>query len=177
MSMEHRAYIFDYCAFDRELRAVLVHALEAGDWSDVHRFVDTHRSSLANPYDGQPLEQDWRTAVASARPEVSGAVALTKYYDPVANIGLHAEWRDVFDALEQAAAGGGSIMLGDPIVGGGRVFDPGLLGTYLQEPLRIRTNLVALDRLAREHESLVPIVPPLAEMLVAAVDRGLYVRF
>jgi hypothetical protein len=174
--MEHKAFVFDHEQFDRELRPMVVRALETDGWAEIDRFVDTHLGGLTDPYSGRPLAADWRTAAAGG-PEVHGAFALTRYYDRVANIGLHADWRPVFDALERAAPGAGSLTLGDPIESGGRIFDPGRLGTYLQSPLRIRTNLVVLDRLLREHAELVEVVQPLAEMLFAGVPKGLYVTF
>lgn len=61
MPMAHKAYAFDWKAFEiDEFSTLLVQALESDDASLLICYIENHRHSLKDPYEGDPLDENWR---------------------------------------------------------------------------------------------------------------------
>jgi hypothetical protein len=174
MAMEHKAYAFDYQSFDRELRSMLESALMRDDPSELEKFIDGQRALLKDPYEGDPLEDGWRGLIETKDSHQYGQFALTKYYDPVQEMGLGDQWIDVQDLLLKQA-GTDAPVLGRPIGPADRLFDPWKLGSYFQSEEEVRSHLGIVAGIGPKTEAL----RSLEEILRKASDgrRGLYVTF
>jgi hypothetical protein len=42
-------------------------------------FIDAHRIELRDPYEGEPLSEDWRSRLESGEVQELGDIALTQY--------------------------------------------------------------------------------------------------
>jgi len=174
MSMEHKAFVFDYEAYSRELRPVLLRSLE-GDARPLDDFIDRHWPVLAHPFTAVPLNARWREELRDS--DIKGAAALTKYYDTEANVGLGDDWPRVCDLLDRLLPSGGSITLGEPIEHNGKAFDPGRQGTYVQSPALVKANLDRLQSVPTQPGSNDEAIAAWREALIAASARGMYVTF
>jgi hypothetical protein len=134
MSMQHRAYAFDWSAFVAELLPTLVRALAADDGRPLADFNDANRSELSDPYEGDPLPEDWRALLESGDTQELADFALTRYYRPGDDHGVGSGWLAVIDALPPEAA---SALLGKPVGPEGCWFDPGRMGSYFQSPSEV----------------------------------------
>jgi hypothetical protein len=190
MSMNHKAYVFSYDAFDTGLRPLLIDGLRTGDPAPIRQFIEANRDRLVDPYEAEPLHGDWEEQVDPKDVHTYGDFALTRYYNPLDDFGLDNEWRDLSDRLD-AAGIGNELTLGHPVglpdrellevVGGkavvaGTWFDPGKLGSYFQPPTMVREHL----NLTRETRSrLGDWVEPILVMLQLAdtAGCGMYVTF
>lgn len=172
MSMSHKAFVFDAAAFERELRAILAQALAAGDVAPLRAFIEANRAALSSPDAGTELDDDWEAQIEFPDAERYGDLALTKYYDPNADIGLGDDWLATSELL--AARGlGEALTLGTPLPG----FDPGKQGSYFQSPAQVSANLRALGELLGREPALASDLAPLRAMLDEGRDAGLYVTF
>jgi hypothetical protein len=70
-----------------------------------------------------------------------GDVALTRFYDPAADEGLLYAWLPHVEGLPPAVR---RALLGTPVGGGGRLFDPGRMGSYFQSPAQARDAAAVL---------------------------------
>jgi len=172
MSMDHRAFVFDYEAFVRELRPQLFQLVE-GEPAALDEFIDSHWPLLKHPQTRVPLHQQWRDVLTN--PGIKGEAALTRYYDPDGDIGLHDDWMRTLKLLDHLLPSGGSVTLGEPIEHHGRAFDPRLQGTFFQSPALVRSNLARLDNITTGSDD--EGIAAWREALVSASDRGLYVTF
>jgi hypothetical protein len=59
VSTEHKAYAFAYKPFSTELKPVLEAALASGNCRELIDFIERERSNLTDPYEGEPLGDDW----------------------------------------------------------------------------------------------------------------------
>jgi len=109
--MEHKAYLFDWGAFERELRAILEEALRSGDRTAVVRFITKHVAVLMDPYESEALGPDWERMLESQDVHQCGDIALTKYYDPAADLD-GTGWRRVRSG-EAIGGGAGGEVPGD----------------------------------------------------------------
>jgi hypothetical protein len=57
--MEHKAFAFNWTAFEKELRPMLEKCLESGDAEPLINFINTDHKSFKDPYEGMPLAQNW----------------------------------------------------------------------------------------------------------------------
>jgi hypothetical protein len=174
--MDHKAFLFDFDRFDRELRPLLESALWTGDFCAMISFIDEYRANLRDPYEGEPLGEDWRNMLEVEDAHQFGDFALTMYYDPRENIGLGGKWERIQDLV--AGDGPGSSILGSPMGPSKAPFDPGKMGSYFQSANQVREHhAYLLDRVGRvaTPDELVPAIA----MLAAALDArtGLYVTF
>jgi hypothetical protein len=85
--MEHKAFVFDFRSFESELRPILEKALNDNESSELLRFIEANRAALKDPYEGEPLGEDWFEA-AEGNDLRWGDFALTKYYEPTDDVGL-----------------------------------------------------------------------------------------
>jgi hypothetical protein len=63
MSMQHKAFVFDYHAFQGQLSVVLREALGAGRVSALAEFIKRNIGALRDPNTGERLGVDWESAV------------------------------------------------------------------------------------------------------------------
>ena len=175
MSMEHKAYLFDWGEFERELRAVLEEALRSEDGSAVVEFIAEHVAALKDPYEGEALSLEWEQMLESKDVHRYGDFALTKYYDPTADIGLGYEWEEAQEALAKLGFDV-SLVLGGVVGTKGNPFDPGKLGSYFQSERMVEENRRRLEgRRGMDSERVARVL----EMFALAGDagNGLYVTF
>jgi hypothetical protein len=132
--------------------------------------VNRHRNSVSDPYEGEPLEDDWQRKLENGDVQEVGDYALTRYYDPARDCGLAEAWLDleaVMDAKSRQA------LLGKAFGPPGRTFDPGRMGSYFQAPETVKQSVAVLRHCdaAELREYL--------RLLEAASDakKGIYVTF
>jgi hypothetical protein len=168
--MEHKAYVFDWVAFEGELAPVLYAALATGECDALAAFVCAHRGQLTDPNDGEPLPEDWRKLVETWDAHQLGDLALTKYYRAADVDGLSYDWVELDDRAPPAVA---AALLGEPFGPKQNCFDPGKYGSYFQTPERARESLAALGRVRW------PELRPYRTILKEAARqrRGVYVTF
>jgi hypothetical protein len=190
MSMDHKAYGFSYDAFNTGLRPLLVDGLRTGDPAPIRQFIEANRDHVVDPYEAEPLDEDWEEKVDPKDIHTYGDFALTRYYSPLDDFGLDGEWMDLSDRLD-AAGIGNELTLGHPVgipdrepfevVGGevglaGTWFDPGKLGSFFQSPTMVREHLNLIrDSRSRLGDSIEPILVMLER--ADTTGRGMYVTF
>jgi hypothetical protein len=140
MTMEHKAFVFDTKAFDLEVRPVLERALSDGDTRGLVDFIRGNVDVLKDPYEGEPLNENWENSLQVRDPHQYGDFALTKYYDPRQDIGLGRDWEEV-QSLLLAEIGTDLPILGRPIGPPNSLFDPGKMGSYFQSEADVRDHL------------------------------------
>jgi hypothetical protein len=106
---------------------------------DSPRFVSVHMSMSHKAY-----AFDWDRFENELLPilEQFADFALTKYYDPSRDFGVHEHWIRLDDELPKPAR---NALLGFPVGPAGSLFDPGALGAYFQTPSMIAASLAALE--------------------------------
>jgi hypothetical protein len=142
MPMEHKAYAFDWSAFEFDLHPMLVAALTAKNTAALAAYIDEHLAELTDPYEGEPLSADWRDTLENRDVHEYGDYALTRFYDPADCWGIGYEWSRLSDELPTPAA---NALLGSPVGPDKNLFDSGRLGSYFQSPKRVRESLGALQ--------------------------------
>jgi len=75
--MEHKAYTFDFASFDVELRPILEKVLRTGELDSLIDFIVRHLENLSDPYEGEPLNENWEQLIESRDPHQYGDFALT----------------------------------------------------------------------------------------------------
>jgi hypothetical protein len=173
--LEYKAFLFDYASFDRELRPFLENALATNDSQRLVEFINENLDSLTDPYEGEPLGSDWRSKLEYEDPHQFGDFAITKYYDPRADLGVGADWEELQQFLLQEL-GTDEPLLGRPVGPPNNLFDPGKAGSYFQSEEQVRENLARLQSIG---SPTVPGYDRLQTALQTAADagRGLYVTF
>jgi hypothetical protein len=181
MSMKHKAFVFDYAAFKRELKGLIEKSLVTGETAELAAYVEEERSKLTDPSDGRPLSAQWAKSIPADDPQAYGLLALTKFYDAGGHgdIGLGYEWSEIDDVLEREAQELQPAPLGRPVGQPPHYFDPGKMGSYFQTPALVKQNLAGLRQLLRRRADLEVLLKPVVEMLdkAASQDKGLYVHF
>lgn len=102
MAMEHKAFAFDWLSFESELRPILEASLAGGTGESLCAFIDRHQRELVDPYEGKPIQGNWRSTLESGHVQELGDFALTKFYDPTEDYGLGAAWLRIDDSLPDA---------------------------------------------------------------------------
>ncbi len=137
--MEHRAFIFDWPTFEKELLPALAAGLE-GDRGPLEEFVAEQRGLLVDPSTAEPVNGLQLETVGVDR---LGEIAMTRYYDPTADHGFGAQWDAIEGSLgEQERA----LLLGEPISVAGRTFSE---GTVFQSNGRVRLSYKRVRELDR----------------------------
>jgi hypothetical protein len=172
VSMEHKAFVFDYDRFTTELGPALWHALEKGKTGKLVRFTVQNRHRLSDPYEGGPLPDGW---VAPDDVHEIGDVALTAFYDPAADVGLADGWERAHDRAMRLMPGQeDAVVLGYPFGPDDAAFDPGRMGSYFRSADMVQQHLGALVT-AGPPKRLVPVAAMLRH--AATAGQGLYVTF
>src|SRR5262245_4292434 len=128
--MEHKAFIFDYEPFERELLPLLKEGLLTNHCNGVITFIRQNVESLTDPYEGEPLEEDWEDMIETPDAHQYGDFALTKYYAPSNDIGLGYSWQAIQDVIDTDR--NVSPILGAVVGNPDDPFDPGKMGAYFQ---------------------------------------------
>ena len=169
--MEHKAFEFDWDAFDADLRRVLINALESNNTASLLTYIDGNISELTDPYEGNWLETDWRSQVENADDvHELGEFALTRFYDPLADSGVGAPWIDLGESLPEQFQ---KAMLGQTVGPPDNPFDPGRMGSYFQSPDQV---IQSFDDLSAVRDSRLADYLSLLEAC-RPKNRGIYVTF
>ena len=166
MSLDHKAFEFDWNLFERELLPLLPLSLPHDDFTKLAAFIDDNLVFCRSPYDGSTLTPEWRELLDNGDAQEVADFALTKYYDPNADCGLGAQWIDVERCLPISLK---NALLGSAITS----FDPGRQGAYFQSPGQVRSSVELM---------VVASIPELHEFQIflagaAAKSLGVYVTF
>ena len=170
MSLDHKAFEFDWGAFSEELAPLLHRALADDDAPALQQFVAAHIAACSSPYDGEPLGEDWEELLETGTVQELADFALTKYYAPERDFGLSGAWLQLEASLPREVR---AALLGNPLGPPERPFDPGLQGSYFQTPEQVRESVETLADITQ-----VPLQvfrDQLSE--VVAHGKGLYVTF
>lgn len=170
MSFSHKAFAFEWVAFEKELAPTLGQALKANDTAALEAFIERYREELRDPYEGEPLPPGWRSMLEAGDVQELGDFALTRYYLPKRDFGLSDEWTGLYEELTDVVR---IALLGDAFGESGDNFDPGRMGSYFQTPARAAESFKVLG--ACGHSGLQGFIDALSK----AVDtrKGLYVTF
>jgi hypothetical protein len=174
---EHKAFVFDFERFSRELQPIIERGLLSGDCSDTIAFIHDNLGLLKDPYEGEPLGSDWESMIETRDVHQYGDFALTKYYDPSADIGLGGSWMEAQDLIARESTFLVSPILGAVLGPESNPFDPGKMGSYFQSYDRLHKSIEQLTALRNAVAS--SVVAPALQMLNRAADAkaGLYVTF
>lgn len=179
MGMDHKAYVFDYENFQNELAPILESALKANSNAGIMKFISDNFDELKDPYEGEPLADDWEDSLGNRDLQEYADYALTKYYDPGEYFGMSDHWHHTYDKLsaEQKTATLGVAFGTEP-----HLFDPGRQGSYFQSPQLVLTNVKliekALDSEKMDDIDLESLETYLSTLQEAADSKlGVYVTF
>lgn len=67
--MEHKAFLLDEKTFQNELSPILYEALEHNNAAPLQFFIEENLEQLTDPYEGEPLDEDWETMLELRTPE------------------------------------------------------------------------------------------------------------
>jgi hypothetical protein len=174
VSLEQRAFVFDFRSFSSELAPLLDEAIGTGSVEALRAFIAAHVAELRDPNEGDKLDEAWESRMETRDPHQYGDVALTKYYSPTLDIGLGSKWSEVDDELRALNPDLGDVLLGRTIGPSDSPFDPGKMGAYFQSPELVAENIVRLNSVAGS--SAVAASRRLLEH-AASEGKGLYVTF
>lgn len=172
MAMEHKAYLFDFAAFQSDLKPVIERALQSDEWGEIAAFIKENQRSCKDPYEGLPLDEGWEDALQERDVQLYGDIALTKFYEPSQDKGLGQDWLRVEQALLEET-GSPQALLGHPVGSGEILFDPGRMGAYFQSESDVAANFRTIEQLRSAD------LKPLVDLLRVAsfAGSGLYVTF
>jgi hypothetical protein len=179
MSMEHKAFVFDYNEFQEKLAGLLSEALKNDVVNKLREFITENLDLLKDPYEGEPLDDDWETMIDPKDAHQYGDFALTMFYEPINDIGLGYDWDEISNILNNNITSETSPILGTPLGLQNDFFDPGKMGSYFQSPTVVNDNLQLLKKLNTENSINHPKLRTAIEMLEqpASSKKGLYVTF
>jgi hypothetical protein len=145
MSIDHKAWLFDYNAFEQEFASILFRALESGDTGPVKAFISQHHAALTNQWTEAPFGPLWEEELRRHPGKELEAydvqdyadIALTRYYDCTDARGLAHGWdalvaymRSIPDLTLFAEA----LVCGYTFGPERWPFDPGRMGTGFVPP-------------------------------------------
>jgi len=176
VSIIHRAFVFDVDSFISELSPMLTHALTNNNVEELRRFIATHARILKDPYEGESLIENWEDGLEVRDAHQYGDIALTKYYDLAADIGLGSKWLDLDRLLPENDR---PVLLGRTLGRENNPFDPGKSGSYFQTKADLVSSLSRLELFLHSNPKLRPDFSKARRMLQCAADSkiGLYVTF
>jgi hypothetical protein len=184
MSMEHKAFVFDYEAFIAQFSDLLENSLYSERIEDIVNFIQENLSYLKDPYEGEPLDYNWENQVQEIKDvHIYADFALTKFYNPDKNIGLVYNWQNIentlIDELDELLVEPREIILGKPFGSTNNWFDPGRMGSYFQSPEHVKHNMQILQNLLAQKPELSVALADLLSMLQTAINsqKGLYTTF
>ncbi|HEY9692878.1 MAG TPA: hypothetical protein V6D15_11765 [Oculatellaceae cyanobacterium] len=179
MSFDHKAFVFDYNSFERELKSIIEDAIDTGSYEDLERYIIANLNFLKDPHEGESLSEDWKEMLEyQENPDQYGDFAMTKFYNPAEDVGLGHEWADAQSILSNEFEDS-SIVLGTPIERNAVFFDPGKMGSYFQSSNMVIENKQKIDILIKQKPEYAKILEPVTYMFecAIAVNKGLYITF
>lgn len=66
MSLEHKAFVFDFYGFRGELKPILESSLLSGDISSLYEFIIANKDILVDPYQGETLDESWEDMIEAS---------------------------------------------------------------------------------------------------------------
>ena len=178
MSIEHKAFIFDYKAFELELKEILEMALSLNKIENLEYFIKLNIDCLTDPYEGNLLPDNWVEMLEYGDPHEYGDFALTKFYNPTEDIGLGYNWFEIEELLS-SQSGEGTSILGDKIGKEDNYFDPGKMGSYFQSLNTIIANKSKINFFTESQTERIELLNLVDCMFNAAISskKGLYITF
>lgn len=178
MSMEHKAFVFDYDAFTNEVSNTLEAALITNNTEYLASFIERNLDSLKDPYEGELLDNNWQSLLEIDDPHQCGDLAITKFYNHKNNVGLGYNWENIQNVLQQEF-GIPWIILGESFGSSKNYFDPGKMGSYFQSPTLAKGNLNLIKNLLEQKPNYFSSLDAVIKMLQKPVEKnqGLYVTF
>lgn len=145
MLMSHKAFAFDWRRFESdELYPLIVSALESDEVACLIAYIEKYLTELKDPYEGEPLEQTWQELLENYDVHEYSDFALTRFYNPAADLGVAEAWLEIDNSLTETERG---VFLGLPIHSTATVFDPGRMGSYFQTPEQVLNSLKIVAKL------------------------------
>ena len=178
MSMEHKAFVFEYEAFELEVKEILETALVLNDVEGLEKFIILNIDYLTDPYEGDLLPENWVEMLEYNDPHEYGDFALTKFYNPTEDIGLGYEWFEVEELISSQSREIISI-LGDKIGKEDNYFDPEKMGSYFQSLNTILDNKNKIDVFMKSQPEQTDLLNLVSCMFNSAISskKGLYITF
>ncbi len=179
MTMEHKAFIFDYDAFVKELAEILENAIAKNESNQLIAFIENNLLYLKHPDEGKYLDSSWKEFLEVGDVNEYGDFAITKYYNPDDDIGMSYDWMQLDDLLLQELNVDISPLLGTIFASSENYFNPGKQGSYFQSPEKVKQNVELLNSLSNEKLHNLPDLATLKKMLLDALvsKKGLYITF
>jgi len=179
MTMEHKAFIFDYDAFVKELADILENAILKNESHQLIAFIENNLPYLKHPDEGKSLDYSWKEFIETGDVNEYGDFAITKYYNPDDDIGLGYNWMQLDDLLLQELNIDTSPLLGTIFGSSENYFDPGKQGSYFQSSEIVQENLELLNSLSNHKLHNLPDIANLRKILLDALvsQKGLYITF
>jgi hypothetical protein len=138
MSIDHKAYLFRYDEFRKELADVLYQALQTEIAHPLRAFVSRYHSSMTDLATAKSLGEDWEEKWGhEADVQCYADLALTRYYDLTGSLGLSYGFIALAAYLRSLPT---FAQYTDCLIGGrlfgpkGKRLDPGQMGTGLLSP-------------------------------------------
>lgn len=144
--MLHKAFLIEYDQFTLELKPILEHSLLVDESKPLVEFIHKSFDVLRDPYEGKPLGVGWENLLETRDVQEYGDFALTKYYDPAADLGLGAGWTAIQDWIAEDAKMEPSPVLGEVVGRREAPFDPGRMGSYFQSAEAVKSSHAYLTR-------------------------------
>jgi hypothetical protein len=178
MSMLHKAYLFDYDAFSRELLPILESALRGGATTQLLAFIREHGLDLQDLRTGMPFGVRDLPIDTPRSPQELGNIALTKHYDVTRDIGVGVDRRELEEAL-QTVDGYSGIALGRTIGLAAHPFDPGRMGSFFQSREDVKRHAMLLSYWLSDAPEHFEVLDRLRDMFqhALAAKTGLYITF
>lgn len=147
VSMSHKAFLFDWKEFQQELAPLLASSLKRNDPVELVAFANDYLDELKDPYEGEPIAENWLEQMENGDIQEVADFVLTKYYDPTSDAGLGDLWLQIDGQLEAPVR---AALLGEPFGPLQQPFDPGRMGTYFQTPEACEWSLEILRSCNRD---------------------------
>ena len=173
--MEHKAFLFDFEHFLRDLAPILERSLNKSETAELRDFIEKNRSTLTDPYEGDPLDENWEELIETKDPHQYGDFAMTKYYRPDQDRGLGKDWEQIQKLLLDHRDESSKAILGTPLGPQTNLFDPGKMGSYFQSLESARGSLAVLERKASQDIAIGDFIELLRDAVEARL--GIYVTF
>jgi hypothetical protein len=140
MSIVHKAYLFDFRGFERELAGIVYEALKRDDVRRLRTFIQRHRAELTDFSTEEPPGEDWEERILSeggGNTQWYADLALTRFYDFTDDLGLGYGFDALHAFLRTVPTVGDSaddLICGRVFGPKGQRLDPGAMGTGLLSP-------------------------------------------
>lgn len=169
MSMEHKAFKFDFKEFEKELKPILTKALVTGENTQLIKFIEENVDHCTYPWAAEPLSDNWEQELEIGDVHEIGDFALTKYYDPDHEKGLASKYIEISERYPALS----KHLLGIPLGQNENYFDPGKMGSYFVSP----DEALRLGSMIENHEE--DVVKTYGNFLIECANAGLgvYITF